>query len=94
MADRKELLTVEVARAWLRATEADRAREEARVRAIIVDRVLSDFVARAGWGLSLQCAGDEVWGMRGNRAPADVKQIVLETLEGVGWVPPGRKGTK
>lgn len=93
MAASKELLTVEVARAWLRVTEAERAQEEARTRALIVHRVLSDFVTRARWGLPVQSAGDEVWRMRGKRVPDDIKQIVIETLEGVGWTRPGRRAS-
>jgi hypothetical protein len=88
MTERKELLTVELARAWLKATEAERAREEARTRAMIVDRVLSDLVLRASWGLSVQSAGDEIWRTRGKHAVGGISKVVRETLEGVGWNPP------
>lgn len=93
-APKNEFLTIELTRDWLRATEAERAYETARLRAMIVDRVLQDVVTRVRWGLSLQCAGDEVWRRQGKYAPSDVKRIVSEALEGIGWIRSGRKAEK
>lgn len=95
MTERKELLTIEDARAWLRATEAERAREEAQTRALIVNRVLLDFVQRVRWGYAPQDAGDHVWRMwRTRNEPNGIRQLAAETLESVGWVRPGKKAAK
>jgi hypothetical protein len=93
--EKKELLTVEVARAWLRVTKAERMREEAQTRDLIINRVLLDFVQRVRWGYAPQDAGDQVWRMwRSRNEPNGIKQLAAETLEGVGWVRPGKKGAQ
>jgi hypothetical protein len=94
MSGRKENLTVDVMRAWLQATEQQRAQEEARTRSMIIDRVLNDVMTRVQWGRTPQGAADEVWRIRGRGAPRDVKQIVAEALEGldIGWVRRDRGG--
>lgn len=86
---KQDLLTVAVAQAWLRLTEAERQKEEERMRALIVDRVLDAVLTRANCGWPVQLAGDEVWQNRGMHAPAAVKQIVSDTLEAIGWTGPG-----
>lgn len=86
MTGRKDdLLTVEVAQAWLRVTEAERQKEEERMRALIVDRVLNAVLTRASCGCPVQLAADEVWQNRGLHAPTDVRQIVSDTLVAIGW---------
>lgn len=82
----KQFLTTDIFKAWLNATEAQRAEEEARLKAVIIDRVLSDVVSRVRWGLTVQAAGDEVWLARGKRENAYVRQIVEDALEEIGWV--------
>lgn len=83
---RKSLLTTDAARAWLQATEQQRALEETRTREMIVDRVLRDVMQRVGWGYTVQDSCDETWRKFSRSTTAGVRQLVSQSLEAIGWV--------
>jgi hypothetical protein len=91
MTERKELRTVAVFNAWMRTTAVDRAREEARVRVMVVDRVLADVERLVRSGDTLQDACDGVWSRRGKYASPDMRQFIEDTLKSIGWARRGKK---
>jgi hypothetical protein len=85
---RKELLTVDEVRGWLRDMESERKLREGQTRKYIIHGVLTEFTQQVRTqGRTLQDAADYTWRKWSRIASQpDEKQIVVDTLSAVGWV--------
>jgi chemotaxis signal transduction protein len=92
--DTDQMLTVEDVRGWLQVTEAPRKQLEAQRREMIVNRVLTEFTQQVGFhGLTVQDAADYTWRKWSRIASQrDERQLIRDTLKGIGWTRPSRGG--
>lgn len=89
----RELVTVADFKGWQRVNAAEQADVDAKARAEMVDDVLRG-VTKEMQKCSLQDACDRIWRYaRHMGLTYSEKLVTAETLEAIGWVRRGRKGS-